>query len=321
MRRIELSAEELSLLLGPDRFGGGDEPHAGAPDAPATALIAAPTPVGGPAPEVPAAPIDTAPRTTHATPHADAIQPPTGAARHLGDADLVQAILEGAPNFEQLLLRAIRERTGEDLARIVTGAAGDAMVVAGTGTHVGEGRALVVPIAPDARAAWAAWYRRWSELASLAATHAPRGAWDDTTGFPSWARMRPQVAHRIVGAGTHAVGGRAAQESALAVSRELGVPLDAHAATPLHALQLTRDDVIVCMDAMNEANVAAAYPALAERVFRVGDILAAGVTVAAESHADREIRDPYGEGSDATRDAFDRVAVLSRVWVEWALLR
>ena len=131
----------------------------------------------------------------------------------------------------------------------------------------------------------------------------------------------PQVAHRIVGAGTHAVGGRAAQESALAVSRELGVPLDAHAATPLHALQLTRDDVIVCMDAMNEANVAAAYPALAERVFRVGDILAAGVTVAAKSHADREIRDPYGEGSDATRDAFDRVAVLSRVWVEWALLR
>jgi GGDEF domain-containing protein len=200
VRRIELSAEELSLLLGPDRFGGSDEPHAGAPDAPATALIAAPTPVGGPAPEVPAAPIDTAPRTTHATPYADAIQPPTGAARHLGDADLVQAILEGAPNFEQLLLRAIRERTGEDLARIVTGAAGDAMVVAGTGTHVGEGRALVVPIAPDARAAWAAWYRRWSELASLAATHAPRGAWDDTTGFPSWPRMRPQVAHRIAAA-------------------------------------------------------------------------------------------------------------------------
>lgn len=131
----------------------------------------------------------------------------------------------------------------------------------------------------------------------------------------------PQAAQRIVGAGTHAAAGQAAQDAALAVSRQLGLPLDSHSATPVHALQLTTDDVIVCMDAMNEAHVAAAYPALAPRVFRVGDIVAAGVTIAMSSHADREIRDPYGRGDEVTRDAFDRVAVLSRAWAERLLLK
>ena len=136
------------------------------------------------------------------------------------------------------------------------------------------------------------------------------------------ARARaPQVAHRVMGAGTHAVAGRAAQDAALAVSRQLGLPLDTHAATPLHALQLTGDDVIVCMDAMNEAHVAAAYPALAARVFRVGDIVGAGATTAMPSHADREIRDPYGQGHAATREAFGRVAHLSWAWVDELLLR
>jgi GGDEF domain-containing protein len=113
---------------------------------------------------------------------------------------LVQAILSGAPNFEQLALRAIRERTGEELARIITGSAADAMVATGTGTMIDEGRAFVAPLAPDARAAWALWLHRWLDLAALVASHAPRGLWDDPTGFPSWPRLRQQVAHRIAAA-------------------------------------------------------------------------------------------------------------------------
>lgn len=198
-RRIELSAEELSLLLGPDRFE---------PVSPATEPAVQPKLEPEPQPRLVAItdmepalvlPSLAAPSPTNPAP-ADALAPPTGAPRAIGDTDLVQAILEGAPNFEQLALRAIRERTGEDLARIVTGAAADAMVVAGTGTSLGEGRAFVAPMSPDARAAWAAWLRRWCELASLTAVHAPRGLWDDPTGFPSWSRMRPQVAHRIAAA-------------------------------------------------------------------------------------------------------------------------
>ena len=195
-RRIELSAEELSLLLGPDRF----EPVAPAPEQ----AVESVSETGGPSPAQQArdeaAPAVTLPASLGTLVPVDAVAPPTGAPRAIGDTDLVQAILEGAPNFEQLALRAIRERTGEELARIVTGAAADAMIVAGTGTSLGEGRAFVAPLSPDARAAWAAWLRRWCELASLAATRAPRGLWDDPTGFPSWPRMRPQVAHRIAAA-------------------------------------------------------------------------------------------------------------------------
>ena len=127
----------------------------------------------------------------------------------------------------------------------------------------------------------------------------------------------PAAAARIVGAGTHATAGRSAQDAALEVSRTMALPLDGHTATPLHALGLTSGDVVVCMDVLNEANVLASYPALAPRVFRVGDVGASGETPgAALSHADREIVDPYGRGIPATRDAFERVAVLARRWAE-----
>lgn len=181
-RRIELSAEELSLLLGPDRF------------APTPAHEAKVLDVAADEPASFAAPVVTE------SVAADAIALPTGAPRCIGDTDLVQALLSGAPNFEQLALRAIRERTGEELARIITGSAADAMVATGTATMIGEGRAFVAPLAPDARAAWALWLRRWLELAALVAAHAPRGLWDDPTGFPSWPRLRQQVAHRIAAA-------------------------------------------------------------------------------------------------------------------------
>ena len=74
------------------------------------------------------------------------------------------------------------------------------MVAAGTGSPLDDGRAFVAPLAPDARAAWAAWLRRWIELASTMSMRAPKGLWDDATGFPAWHRMRPQVAHRIASA-------------------------------------------------------------------------------------------------------------------------
>lgn len=120
----------------------------------------------------------------------------------------------------------------------------------------------------------------------------------------------PELASRVVGAGTHATLGRSAQDAALEVSREMAMPLDGHTATPISALGLSANDVVVCMDALNEANVIAAFPSLAHRVFRVGDVVAG-----CETHGDREIRDPYGRGLEATRDAFGRVAALARAWV------
>ena len=132
----------------------------------------------------------------------------------------------------------------------------------------------------------------------------------------------PHLAHRVADGGTHAKQGRPPQDSALRVSRELQAPLDGHEATPMAMLALSPHDIVVCMDAMNEANVLAAYPALASRVFRVGDIASAGMIGVANqssqqgvSHDDREVRDPYGEGDDSTRDAFARIARLVDHWM------
>lgn len=164
--RVDLSPDELALLLGSDRF----EPamHADTVDAPSEPIH-------------PAA----------------AVQPPTGAPRMLGDADLVQAVLDGAPNMDELLLRVLRERTAEPLARLVDGAPAEAMIAVGTGTAVDGSRALVAPMPTDVREAWAEWLARWLRLAALVATRAPKGAWDDPTGLPMWSRVRAHAAHRI----------------------------------------------------------------------------------------------------------------------------
>lgn len=178
-RRVELSAEELDLLLGPGRFASSDG--------------------AGVAPSDGAARVDDAIPVADAPRAADAMQPPHGAARPIGDADLVQAMLGDAPNFEQLALRAIRERTGEDLARIVEGATADAMIATGTATSIGHDRAFVAPMAADVRAAWATWLRGWLDL--LERTQGPRRRpdWDAATGFPAWHRVRVQAAHRLAG--------------------------------------------------------------------------------------------------------------------------
>lgn len=230
-QRIELSAEELALLLGADRFAPAPPPDSdpqpvNAPvSGPEKAIVAAAiaaaaqemreagllpgaTPAdaasGTDAPPLAIATHAKPPATVEAasvpTPPADALTPPAGTPRSIGDTDLVQAVIAGAPNFEQLALRAVRERTGEDLARIVAGTTADAMVATGTATPIGGGRAFVAPIAPDARQAWALWLARWLELAALARDRAPRGLWDDATGFPAWARLRTQAAHRIAAA-------------------------------------------------------------------------------------------------------------------------
>ncbi|MFO0961963.1 MAG: diguanylate cyclase [Phycisphaerales bacterium] len=172
-QRIELSAEELALLLGADRFAPEPTP-APAPAAPAAIVV----PESAPAPEPAPAP----------------------APRALGDTEIVGALLEGAPNFEALLLRVLRERTQEPLARIVEGATADAMIATGTATAIATGRALVAPTPPELRESWARWLQRWLELHAAASARAPRGLWDEPTGFPSWPRLRTQAAHRIAAA-------------------------------------------------------------------------------------------------------------------------
>jgi len=121
-------------------------------------------------------------------------------------------------------------------------------------------------------------------------------------------QQAPALAKRVVGSGTHAKLGRAAQESALRVAPEFGVSLADHTAQPLDAVGLGADDVIICMDRFNEANVIARYPALAASVFLVGDIEAEPPV------AGRDVPDPYAKGDEATRVAFRRVSAFADEW-------
>ena len=120
-------------------------------------------------------------------------------------------------------------------------------------------------------------------------------------------QQAPHLASRLVGAGTHATAGRLAQDSALRIAREFGVPLDTHRAQPLDLVTLGATDVIVCMDRANEANVMACYPAQASRVFLIGD-------VATDDSNERAVIDPYARGDDATRAAFQQIIQHSRTW-------
>lgn len=183
-RRVELSAAELELLLGPGRFAPADDAPPASGDVAVRAMPETELPSDAPA---------------GAPPAADATQPPDGSPRPIGDADLVQAILCEAPNFEQLALRAIRERTGEDLARIVEGSTADAMIATGTATSIGSDRAFVAPMAADVRAAWAAWLRGWLQLHARGRETGTHPGWDAATGFPAWNRVRVQAAHRLAG--------------------------------------------------------------------------------------------------------------------------
>jgi protein-tyrosine phosphatase len=121
-------------------------------------------------------------------------------------------------------------------------------------------------------------------------------------------QLAPAVAPRIVGAGTNATVGRAAQDSALRVAPEFDVSLDAHTALPLDLVTLGAGDVIVCMDRANEANVIARHALHAERVFLVGD-------GADDDAADRFIVDPYARGDDATRAAFQQIVAHANRWL------
>ena len=118
----------------------------------------------------------------------------------------------------------------------------------------------------------------------------------------------PDRAARVVGAGTHAQSGRAAQDSAIRVAPEFGVSLAAHTATPLDAVGLGAGDVIICMDRANEATIVARYGSLAGRVFLIGD-------VATSDGAPRFIADPYARGDAATRVAFQQIVEHAPRWL------
>lgn len=148
----------------------------------------------------------------------------------------------------------------------------------------------------------------------------------------------PDRARQILSTGTHANPGREAETTAQAVAAELGVDLSTHRASSFAGVELSPQDLIVCMDRANEAHVLR-FLGQGRRVFLVGDIdeLLSGhvqpgaaaytwvvdaANETAQAHSKygvaaantREVPDPYGKGSDVTRRAFLRLRSRAELW-------
>jgi protein-tyrosine-phosphatase len=98
-------------------------------------------------------------------------------------------------------------------------------------------------------------------------------------------------------AGLHALNGREAHPWALAVSQELGIPLDQHRAQLLTPELVSSSDLIFAMDFENLAELQTLYPEARHKILLLSHY-------AQGSQRDREIPDPYFGDMDTTRRCY-----------------
>jgi len=103
-------------------------------------------------------------------------------------------------------------------------------------------------------------------------------------------------------AGLHAMPGREAHPWALAVSRELGIPLDQHRAQLLTPELVSSSDAILAMDFENLAELQTLYPNAKRKIFLLS-------SYADGKQRHREIPDPYFGDIETTRRCY---SVLSK---------
>jgi len=102
-------------------------------------------------------------------------------------------------------------------------------------------------------------------------------------------------------AGTAAHEGDHADPRGIGVAHDMGIPLDGHRAGRLNEQLITRADLILVMDYLNEADVVARFPAAAGKVRLLGSFLADNGRAA-------EIRDPYTGSAEDVRASFHVIA-------------
>lgn len=121
------------------------------------------------------------------------------------------------------------------------------------------------------------------------------------------ALLKQALAHRgisgavVRSAGLHAVPGSEAHSWAIAVSREMGLPLDQHRAQLLTAELISRSDVIFAMDLENLAELEVSFPAAKHKIVLLG-------SYASGHPRDAEIADPYFGDIDTTRACYSAMA-------------
>lgn len=105
----------------------------------------------------------------------------------------------------------------------------------------------------------------------------------------------------IKSAGLHAAPGHEAHEWALAVSRELGLPLDHHRAQLLTPELVSSADVIFVMDFENLAELETLYPGAKSKIIMLSNY-------AEDKQRNREIPDPYFGDIDTTRRCYSTLS-------------
>jgi protein-tyrosine-phosphatase/predicted ATP-grasp superfamily ATP-dependent carboligase len=98
-------------------------------------------------------------------------------------------------------------------------------------------------------------------------------------------------------AGLHALAGREAHPWALAVAKELGMPLDQHRAQVVTPELISGSDAIFAMDFENLAELNALYPTAKPKIFLLSKF-------AGERMRNREIPDPYFGDLETTRQCY-----------------
>lgn len=105
---------------------------------------------------------------------------------------------------------------------------------------------------------------------------------------------------RVLSAGTNARNGKRADPRAREAATKFGVSLENHGATLVTRELLDEADLIVPMDYLNAARLLAFAPDIADRMVFLG-----AFDTARGNRA--EIADPYGDETDATSSAFERI--------------
>lgn len=115
-------------------------------------------------------------------------------------------------------------------------------------------------------------------------------------------------------AGVHARQGRPADARAITVAEEFGVSLREHRATALSSTIVAESDLIIVMDYLNEAELIARFPAAADKVVLIGELLEPG-----EGDLSAEVPDPYSHDMAAIRASFARIerSIRALVTLAW----
>ena len=114
--------------------------------------------------------------------------------------------------------------------------------------------------------------------------------------------LGPDAEVRVSSAGMRAKAGRPADPRAAVAAGELGVSLAEHRAQPMSESLVRGADLIVVMDAVNEAELLANFPDAR------GKVVLAGELAAHPARSALEIADPYTGTGDDVRACFRRVA-------------